>query len=266
MPHSAASKLRIAALADIHCGRNSQGQLRSLLMHAAQDGDVLLLCGDLTDHGSSEEARVLAGELAAAADGTPILAVLGNHDFESGEQVEVTRILGEAGVQVLDGDAQEIGGVGFVGTKGFGGGFGERALEPWGEREIKSFVQAAIDESLKLEKALSRLHMAQRVVLLHYSPIEETVRGEPLEILPFLGSSRLEEPLNRYSVSAVFHGHAHRGQMDGRTQTGIPVYNVAAPLLARLRTDQLPYRIVELSLDERVVAPHSVAEAMFVDM
>ena len=136
-----------------------------------------------------------------------------------------------------------------MGVKGFCGGFGRRTLEPWGEHAIKSFVREAVSEAMKLESGLARLRTRQRVALLHYAPIEDTVQGEPLEIFPFLGSSRLEEPLNRYAVAAVFHGHAHRGALEGRTREGIPVYNVAAPLLRRSQPDQPPFRIVTLSPD-----------------
>lgn len=221
--------LRIAAVGDLHCAKTSQGKLAPIFEHAADRADVLLLAGDLTDYGQPEEAHVLARELAPVK--MPTIAVLGNHDFESGQQDEVKRILVEGGIHVLDGDAHEIGGVGFAGVKGFAGGFGQRALGPWGENAIKTFVQESVDEALKLEAALARLRTPVKVVLLHYAPIEDTVRGEPPPIFPFLGSSRLEEPIDRYHAHAVFHGHAHSGSPDGRTKGGIPVYNVALPLL-----------------------------------
>ncbi|HET8586650.1 MAG TPA: metallophosphoesterase, partial [Candidatus Limnocylindria bacterium] len=207
------------------------------------DADILLLAGDLTDFGLPEEARVLAGELAGAS--IPIVAVLGNHDFESGKQHEVAGILGRAGVKMLDGDAVEIKGIGFAGTKGFAGGFGAHALGSWGEPPIKQFVQAALDEALKLETALARVRTDQRVVLMHYSPVPSTVVGEPEEIYPFLGSSRLEEPIERFGPSVVIHGHAHHGAPEGRTRAGIPVYNVALPLLRRIGCEQ-PFRILEI--------------------
>ena len=209
---------------------------------------MLVLCGDFTDYGLPEEARILARELTAAVK-IPVIAVLGNHDYESGQQDEIRRILIDAGVTVLDGEATEVHGVGFAGVKGFAGGFGRGALGPWGEAAIKQFVQEAVDEALKLEAALARLRTHRRVALLHYSPIRGTVEGEPPEILPYLGSSRLEEPINRYRVSAVFHGHAHRGSPEGRTATGVPVYNVAMPLLTRINPDRPPYLIVDLPLD-----------------
>jgi len=234
--------VRVAAVGDVHCKKTSQGELQPLFQQLNNNADVLLLCGDLTDYGLPEEARVLAKELTTSLK-IPVVGVLGNHDFESDQAPEVQEILCEAGVHMLDGDACEIHGIGFAGTKGFTGGFGERALEPWGEHSIKQFVHEAIDEALKLERAISRLQTAQRIVLLHYSPIRATVEGEPLELFPFLGSSRLEEPLNRFPVTAVFHGHAHHGSPEGRTQQDVPVFNVALPLLRRIFPDQLPIRV-----------------------
>jgi Icc-related predicted phosphoesterase len=236
--------LRIAALGDMHLTKGSQGSFQTLFAHVSANADVLVLCGDFTDYGLPDEARVLARELAVVK--LPVVAVLGNHDYEGGKPDEIRSVLADAGVTVLDGEATEIQGVGFAGTKGFAGGFGRGALGPWGEQAIKHFVQEAVDEALKLESALARLRTPQRVAILHYSPIRGTVDGEPPEIYPFLGSSRLEEPINRYRVSAVFHGHAHRGTPEGRTSTGVPVYNVAMPLLARTNPDRPPYLIVEL--------------------
>ena len=140
----------------------------------------------------------------------------------------------------------EISGIGFAGAKGFAGGFGDRALQAWGEGVTKLFVREAVDETLKLESALARLRTPGRVVLLHYARVIDTVDGEPREIYPFLGSSRLEEPLNRYAASVVFHGHAHRGQPEGKTSAGVPVYNVALPLLQQLYPDRSPFRVVEI--------------------
>lgn len=197
-----------------------------------RDSIRIAAVGDLTDYGLVEEAHVLARELTAAVR-IPIAAVLGNHDYEHGVPHEVRRILTDAGVRVLDGEACEIHGVGFAGAKGFSGGFGRGTLGNWGEPAIKRFVQEAIDESLKLEAALARLRTARRIALLHYSPVAATLAGEPPEIFPYLGTSRLEEPLNRYPVDAIFHGHAHGGSAEGRTTGGTPVYNVAMPLLRR---------------------------------
>jgi Icc-related predicted phosphoesterase len=234
--------VRVAAVGDVHCKKTSQGELQPLFQQISDSADILLLCGDLTDFGLPEEAQVLAKELTSGLK-IPAIAVFGNHDFESGRVQEVQDILSEAGVKVLDGDSHEVHGIGFAGVKGFAGGFGERALAPWGEESIKRFVHEAIDEALKLERAISRLQTAQRLVVLHYSPIQATVEGEPPEIFPFLGSSRLEEPLNRYPVTAIFHGHAHHGSPEGRTQSDAPVYNVALPLLRRVFPDQPPFRV-----------------------
>jgi Icc-related predicted phosphoesterase len=241
--------LRIAAMGDLHVSKSSQGTFQPLFSQISDSADVLLLCGDFTDYGLPEEARVLMRELTAGIK-IPVIAVLGNHDYEGGKPDEIRNILIDGGVTVLDGEATEVHGVGFAGVKGFAGGFGRGALGPWGEQAIKAFVQEAVDEALKLEAALARLRTQKRVALLHYSPIRGTVEGEPPEIFAYLGSSRLEEPINRYRVSAVFHGHAHRGSPEGRTSTGVPVHNVAMPLLMRVNPDRPPFLIVEVPLQE----------------
>jgi Icc-related predicted phosphoesterase len=240
--------VRIAATADLHFTRNSQGTLGSLFGQLNERADILVLCGDLTDHGLPEEAHLVAKELRTVAR-MPMIGVLGNHDYESGQQADVQKILGDAGIQILEGESCEVMGVGFAGVKGFAGGFAARALQPWGEQAIKRFVHEAVEEALKLETALVRLRTAHRVALLHYSPIESTVKGEPPEIFPFLGSSRLEEPLNRYAVDVVFHGHAHHGSPEGRTSGDIPVYNVSVRLLQRSYPDSPTFRVVEVRRD-----------------
>lgn len=237
--------VRLAAVGDLHVKKSSQGQLQPLLAPVNDRADMLILCGDLTDYGLPEEAGILAKELTAVVR-IPILAVLGNHDYESGQHPEVCRILSEAGVKVLDGEAAEVQGVGIAGAKGFIGGFGRGTLGAWGEPGVKRFVQEAIDEAMKLESALARLRTPRRVAVLHYSPIRATVEGEPLEIFPYLGTSRLEEPLNRHPVDVVFHGHAHHGSLEGKTSAGTPVYNVALPLLLAKFPDRPPFRIVEI--------------------
>ncbi len=238
------SPVRIAAVADIHYRRQGDASLVPILAKAAENADILLICGDLTHHGLPGEAAQLGKELAGL--GIPILAVLGNHDFHSDQQEEIKQILRDSPIRILDGEAVEVRGVGFAGVKGFATGFGRRVLEPWGEEIVKLFVRQAVDEALKLESALAQLRTEQRVALLHYAPIVGTVEGEPPEIHPFLGSSRLEEPLNRFQVAAAFHGHAHHGRPEGRTSTGIPVYNVSLPLLRRTQPDAPPFRILEL--------------------
>jgi Icc-related predicted phosphoesterase len=252
--------VRVAAVADLHCAKAmAAGTFQPLFAQVAERADVLALAGDLTDYGLPEEARLLARELAAAK--VPVVAVFGNHDFESERAEEVRQILTEGGVTVLDGDSVELLGVGFAGVKGFAGGFGERALQSWGEPILKRFVREAVDEALKLEGALARLRTPQRIALMHYSPIRSTVECEAPEITPFLGSSRLEDPLNRYPVFAVFHGHAHRGSPEGRTANGVPVYNVALPLLRRRYPDQPPFRVIEVPVQpaaDRAAAPVGV--------
>lgn len=245
--HARDEIVRIAAVGDLHHGRTAPaGSLHPLFAQISESADVAVLCGDLTDYGLPEEARALAKEMAGSLK-IPAVAVLGNHDFESGQAPEICRIMGDAGVAMLDGDTVEIRGVGFAGIKGFAGGFGRRALGPWGEEIIKQFVREAVNEALKLESALARLRTPRIVAVLHYAPIQATVEGEPAEIFPYLGCSRLEEPLTQYPVSVVFHGHAHHGQPEGRTRTGAPVFNVSLSLMRQVSPDR-PFRLFTLDL------------------
>ena len=238
-------KLRVAAMADIHYGKHSRGSLHDEFAKCAQQADVLLLCGDLTDYGLAEEAEELIVDLRSAVH-VPIVAVLGNHDLESGQPELVRKVLEQAGVIMLDGECTEIEGVGFAGVCGFAGGFGRRMLNAWGEPLIKQFVKEAIDHAVRLEQALGKLQTDKKVAVLHYSPIRATVVGEDPEIFPFMGSSRLEEPINRFRVSAVFHGHAHSGELTGATSTGIPVYNVAIQAVQKHAPNEPPFRIIEV--------------------
>lgn len=250
--------VRVAAVSDVHYGKTSQGALVPLFTEIARQADVLVISGDLTDYGLPEEARALAKDLTQCVK-IPVAAVLGNHDFESGSEGAVRDILTEAGIHMLDGDAVELAGVGFAGVKGFAGGFGRGALGAWGEASIKEFVREAVDEALKLESALAKLRTPSKIAVLHYAPIRETVEGEPLEIYPWLGSSRLAEPLSRYPVHAVVHGHAHKGSPQGKTAQGIPVYNVALPVLKEHYPDRPAFRLLEVPVagepepEERVV-------------
>ena len=258
LPGMSATKdiVRVAALGDIHHGRHAaQGSLQPLFAQITDAADVLVLAGDLTDYGQPDEARALAREITNTLK-IPCVGVLGNHDYESGQQAEVTRILQEAGVVMLDGDSTEIHGVGFAGIKGFCGGFGRRALGPWGEDIIKHFVREAVDEALKLESALARLRTDRLVAVVHYSPIEATVEGEPKEIYPFLGCSRLEEPIGRYPVSCVFHGHAHHGQPEGRTTKNVPVFNVSQSLMREVFPER-PFRLVDIDMKKQPTADGS---------
>jgi Icc-related predicted phosphoesterase len=241
------SLVRFAAVGDLHVTKESAGTLRAFFLEAERAADALLLCGDLTDYGLEAEAQVLAAELSVVK--IPVVAVLGNHDHESGTPEVVAKILTDAGVRVLDGEACEVHGVGIAGAKGFAGGFGRGSLGAWGEPAIKQFVNEAVQEALKLESALAKLRTPQRIALLHYSPIAATVEGEPVEIFPFLGSSRLEAPLLQHPVHAVCHGHAHRGSPEGRMVNGVPVYNVARPLLQRTFPDRPAFRLLEVQTE-----------------
>ncbi|MDQ3556035.1 MAG: metallophosphoesterase [Gemmatimonadota bacterium] len=232
--------IRIAAVGDFHCGEADVGAYRSAFARVNDEADVLLLVGDLTNWGTQEEMRVTVGELAEVE--IPIVAVLGNHDHESDQVADVCAILRERGVHLLDGDSWELDAeVGFAGTKGFMGGFGRGSLTAFGERETKVMVEATLDEVRKLELALRKLATPIRVVLLHYAPVVDTVQGEPEIILPFLGSDRLAEPLDRYGVSVAFHGHAHHGAFRGATPGGVPVFNVSHALLKREGVGEMFY-------------------------
>jgi len=218
-------KLKVASLGDLHVSEDRPPALRDLFGEISQAANVLVLCGDLTDMGKPKEAEILAEQLRACS--LPMVGVLGNHDFESGEPEKVADILKSAGVHLLDGQSYEVDGVGFVGVKGFIGGFGKRMLSSFGESAIKTLVAESQNEAMRLENAMRTVKSKRAVVVLHYAPIVETVEGEPLEIFPFLGSSRLAETIDRFTVNAVVHGHAHRGKYEGRTPGGAPVYNVA---------------------------------------
>jgi Icc-related predicted phosphoesterase len=218
--------LTVAAIGDLHVSEESQNRYAEMFGRISDEADVLALCGDLTNFGKTSEAEILAEDLRHCT--IPIVAVLGNHDFESDAQDEVVAILQEAGARMLGEQAMVIEGVGFAGVKGFVGGFGRGELGSFGESAIKTFVDESREEARKLENALRSLRTERVVAVLHYSPIPETVAGEPLEIYPFLGSSRLAHAVDRFdNVKAVVHGHAHRGTYRGDTPGGVPVYNCA---------------------------------------
>ena len=213
------------------------------LSHVRDEADILLLAGDLTNYGTTQEMDPLLNVVVRSR--VPTVAVLGNHDYESNKQADLIRMMEAAGIKVLDGTAYERDGVGFAGTKGFVGGFGRGVLTAFGEPEIKTFVQASIDEALKLERAMAQLRTPKRVVVLHYSPIAATVRGEAAEIFPFLGTTRLAEVVDRHGADFVVHGHAHHGQLEGKTTGGTPVYNVAITLL-QARQPSSAYRVFDV--------------------
>jgi Icc-related predicted phosphoesterase len=233
--------LKVAAIGDLHVKEGQTAPYRDLFAEISREADVLVVAGDLTDLGRPDEARILAEDLRSCA--VPVVAVLGNHDYECGHVAEVSEIIRGAGVHLLDGQSCEIAGVGFVGVKGFAGGFGSRMLGSFGEPAIKQFVAETLDESLRLENAMRRVRAGRSVVVLHYAPIAETVAGEPPEILPFLGCSRLAETIDRFRVSAVVHGHAHQGRYQGHTPAGQPVYNVAAQIE---KPTGRPYALLEI--------------------
>jgi Icc-related predicted phosphoesterase len=235
-------KLRIAAVGDLH-GSEVAGLHREFFQGVAKNADILLLCGDLSNHGYPKEAENLAGDLRGLK--IPILAVLGNHDFESGNTEEFKRILTEAGVKFLEDEPYETRGIGFAGVKGFAGGFGKYMLAPFGEPAVKEFVSETVRETLKLENQLHVLETQKKVVMLHYAPIPETIKGEPLEIYPYLGSSRLIETIERFGVDVIFHGHAHHGTHQALTKKGVPVYNCTYHMMKQINPKQ-PYVLVEL--------------------
>ena len=226
-------KLRVAAIGDLHVMEDSVAPYRELFTEIASAADVLVLCGDLTNFGKSTEAEILADDIRACA--IPVIGVLGNHDYECGQPEEVTRILHDAGMTVLDEQAIEIEGVGFAGVKGFMGGYGRGELAPFGEPVAKAFVDEAMKEARKLENALRSLRTERSVAVLHYSPTEETLEGEPTAIYQYLGTQRLADAIDRFDhVRAVVHGHAHHGKYEGKTPGGTPVYNVAQFVLEPL--------------------------------
>jgi Icc-related predicted phosphoesterase len=235
--------MRIAATADLHFTASRQSALHDQFSRVRDDADVLILAGDLTNYGQPEEMALLLNVVVRSR--VPTIAVLGNHDYESGKQSELITMMAAAGVKVLDGTAYERDGVGFAGTKGFVGGFGRGVLTAFGEPEIKEFVKASVDEALKLERAMSQLRTQKRVVVLHYSPIAGTIVGESPEIFPFLGTSRLAEVVDRHGADLVLHGHAHHGQLEGRTAGGIPVQNVAITLLEAQQPSTV-YRVFDI--------------------
>ena len=239
-------KVRVAALGDLHFDARERGSLSDLFDHVNRQADILALVGDLTTHGDPPQMEAFLAELESVK--VPVVTVLGNHDHEHELGDELCDILAEGGVTVLDGNAVVLEGVGFAGVKGFGGGFGRRALGPFGESLIKQFVQEALDEALKLERALHELQTEEKVVLLHYAPVVDTLQGEPEQLYPFLGSSRLIDPIDTLGADIVFHGHAHHGSYRGETPGGVPVYNVAMHVLEK---EGIPFHLHEAKAPER---------------
>ena len=235
--------MKIAAIGDLHVTEESVAPYRQIFQQMAAAADVLVLCGDLTNFGKTSEAEILAGDIGQCD--RPVLGVLGNHDYECGQPEEVARILHDGGMTILDDQAVEIDGIGFAGVKGFLGGFGRGELAPFGEPMIKAFVNEANHEARKLENALRSLRTEKIFAVLHYSPVADTLEGEPPEIIQYLGSQRLADALDRFdNIAAVVHGHAHHGTYEGRTMRGTPVYNCAQFVL-RQKFGR-PYTVLEV--------------------
>lgn len=210
------------------------GHFAGFLQKVNEEADIFLLAGDLTVAGSIEEGLALVKELAHVK--IPIAAVLGNHDHESGDGDGLAEVLRANHIAVLDGESVifQIGDkrVGIAGTKGFAGGFYPHAVAPFGEQALKDFVHAGQREVQELEEAITDIQgVDYKVVLLHYAPIRDTVKGEPPEIYAFLGNSHLSVPIDRLGANVVFHAHAHYGTQAGATPGGIPVFNVARTLV-----------------------------------
>ena len=235
--------MRVAAVADIHL--EAKDHQRNVEQFSAVNdlADVLVIAGDLTNHGKPEEMRDCLAVLQHVR--VPIIAVLGNHDHESGHQDELAGMLRLSGIHVLDGHCHEVDGVGFAGTKGFCGGFAPYELMPFGEGGIKTFVEIAEREAIKLDYGLAQLNTRTKIAITHYAPIKETVVGEPEPIFPFLGSSRLQRALDRHQPALALHGHAHKGTFSAQSSTGTRVCNVALHIL-RARGEQHPFTIFDL--------------------
>jgi Icc-related predicted phosphoesterase len=225
--------IRIAAVGDVHLGADARGLLRPALEHLGEHADVLLLAGDLTRHGTCAEAQVVAAEFGDLP--VPVIAVLGNHDYHSDEQAEITELLGDNGITVLEGSSTVVrvgeATLGVAGVKGFGGGFAGKSGSAFGEREMKAFICHTVETSDRLRVALDQLDVDVKVALTHYSPTAETLRGEPPEIFPFLGCYQLAEAIDSSRVDLAVHGHAHFGTEQGVTAGGVRVRNVAQPVI-----------------------------------
>jgi Icc-related predicted phosphoesterase len=238
--------IRVAAVADFHAGPESAGTLGPLFAGLREEADILLLAGDLTRDGDPDEAEIVVNELKDV--GVPVVAVLGNHDYESDQVPAIIATLRSAGMHILDrsGVVLDVAGqrLAIAGTKGFGGGYGAALADDFGEPEMKAWIQHAEREAAALEDALNALVGDIRIVLLHYSPVTETLNGERLELYPFLGNSMLGAAIDRSGADLVLHGHSHHGSPAGATPGGIPVRNVAQTVIRK------PYAVFLIDEDE----------------
>lgn len=243
--------ISVAALADIHCSEDSVNMFKPVFQKIANEADLLLIAGDLTRYGKIEEARTLLDELSVIKSKIPVIGVLGNHDYHSSKQKELTEVFRHNGVNILNGQTVTLCvkgmTVGIAGTKGFGGGFGVRALPEFGEDILKLFYKVTMEEVGNLENGLKNLEADIKIVLLHYSPITDTLLGEPHEIYAFMGSSGLAAAIDKYGANIVLHGHAHFGTEEGKTPGGVPVRNVSTPMLGR------PYAVYGIETNGEVV-------------
>jgi uncharacterized protein len=235
--------VKVVSIGDIHCRLDTTHLIEQLIGELDNQFDALLLAGDLTDNGLTDEAELLIRQLEQVS--VPIVAILGNHDHQGGQEAEITALMRSAGIIMLDGTICEIGPLGIAGTKGFCGGFGDLMVQPFGELALKTFIRTSIDEAIALENALVRLqHCKHKLVLLHYAPIVATLIGEPPELFPFLGTGRLASAIDRRGADVIVHGHAHYGSPFGRTPESIPVYNVSRHV--QLEHTGKPYCVINL--------------------
>jgi len=245
--------IRIAAVGDVHVDSDVLGRFRPALEELPDRADVLLVAGDLTRHGTAEEARCFATEFGGL--GVPVVTVLGNHDHQSDQQSRVTDVLTASGITVLEGEATvlELHGrrLGIAGVKGFGGGFAGACASNFGEREMKDFVGATEVIAERLRDALLSVQVDALVALTHYAPVPDTLLGEPLEIYPFLGCYQLGRAIDAAPTTLALHGHAHHGSERGRTPGGVPVRNVAHPVIKQAYN---VYQLLSEEVDLELVA------------
>lgn len=234
--------MRILATSDIHCRVDTPHLVEELVGEALHQADVFVIAGDLTDTGRSEEAAELARQLSQVR--IPVIAILGNHDHQTGKPDEIAKMLVDSGVHMLDCSFWVVGDVSFVGAKGFCGGFGDNLVQPFGELALKTFIGTSIEETVRLDEALAQVTTPKTMAILHYAPIRETLAGEAPEIFAFMGTSRLGKVIDQHGANLIVHGHSHHGFPEGRTPGNIPVHNICHFVLERYTG--VPYCMFEL--------------------